>query len=306
MQKSRINSIMIPALSVGVAMLMLGYSAYGWLSMIKQVRATGMVMKVTAPNSLEISLTGNDNDYYSNIDVSFKEVVERLIKFKGDEIQFQAEKDEFSLLPASSYEGLSVWQTSNATHATGAAACAENEYINEDGERGRIKYNAEYQSFEGYYIDVPIWIRSSSGIEADIIIKMSDEDGTVVSKISGDDRVVNVVRIAFLNEDATAISCKENDGFEDALVLTGQGAKAAKVVASGNDSFSKTVSPKYINTPVDNTKNIVICRMPSPGEQIYAVKKITVRIWVEGEDSACISSIKRSKFGIKLKLGIRE
>lgn len=303
MLKTKRRLLASTAFSVAVTILLLGYSAYAWMSMSREVRATGMDMTLTAPTNLEISSTGNTDDYHSFVTVQLNEAVAKLTE--NDAVPFDAAANTFSLLPASSFEGLSMWKTDMAVLTSGAAVCADNEFQNVD--TGRVRYHADTDTFEGYYLDIPLWLRTSSEMPIDVVLL---ENGMHVEVKSGSDEVAKVVRVAFLNDTATALSVADNADFSDSLVCAGNGANAARgVVTAGSGGYSAVVPAKYFNDTPQHTANTVLCRLggiETTGGVTYHPVQITVRIWIEGQDTACVASIGQSRFSIEIGFCAKE
>ena len=115
------KTLLFSALCVAMAILLLGYSAYGWMTMQRNVRAVGENISISAPSNLLISLSP-DGGWAENVEVDMSTLVKELTL---PDAPNNYTGGVFYLLPASSLSGAegTLWQTSKArpvsyTHLT--------------------------------------------------------------------------------------------------------------------------------------------------------------------------------------------
>lgn len=283
------RGLLLSAASVGVAILMLGYSAFGWMTMSRTLRAQGMNVSVFVPEGLEIS-TEENGDYADHVEVNLKEIVRDMTL--GGAVEFRPETDSFYLLPASSYEGLTIWQTGNSD-GTGVAKCAENEF--QSGHP--VMYNTVNKTFEGHYIDVTLWLRTPKPDGSAVALNKAETAVTSTDSAT----IKNTVRAAFLNADATGISYGGNEGY-DTLVYADPARWTAKVVTESTvPGVSKYIEPPKYMTFGSSVSEQTVCVIPAVAAgETYAKASLTVRIWIEGQDDACIADIGGRSFDLKI------
>ena len=90
--------LLLSGFSVLVATLLLGYSAYGWVTFSRRVTATAADVTITAPNNLEISIDGIE--YFKDVTANMADIVKQTT---ADDTRPFQDGDQFALLPASSY-----------------------------------------------------------------------------------------------------------------------------------------------------------------------------------------------------------
>lgn len=276
------KSVLLSALCVAVAALLLGYSGYGWMTMSRQVRAIGQNVSIAVPENLQISLSGTDGSWSDSVTVELKYIVEKITENDTSPNKpFNPDQGEgFYLLPASSYNGTNhtIWQTGSAKHDGSPADGA----VFEEGHR--ILWNASTSSFEGHYIDVPLYFRTDG--ETELRIALSQ---TTTSITSGDTSDIDkVVRVAFLNDAGTASSM----GDEEPLVFASPNSTGVFNGVVRKDA-THTISPQYLRFTNTNLQQLFTV---TPRE----VTKITVRIWVEGQDVNCVAKIGGKQFSVSL------
>lgn len=267
------KSVFISACSVAVAILLLGYSAYGWMTVSREVRAVGQNLSVDAPNNLEIALSA-DGPWAGTVTVPLSEIVQTLTE--NDETKFDAESDsKFFLLPASSYNGTdnTMWQTGVATGVLDTTVFSKGH---------RVQWNTDMKAFEGHWVDVPLYFRTQSGKALTAGLQQDECTVTTAGKEPG---ILNVVRAAFLSEDTT----KSADGTDTPLVFE-KNAQTVTVVTGATD----TTVPAYLEFTDGKTKKIFT--VPADGSACC----IVVRIWAEGQDSNCVAKIGGQAFDLSL------
>ncbi|MDD6203652.1 MAG: hypothetical protein PUC05_01450 [Firmicutes bacterium] len=273
------KSIMLSALCLAVAVMLLGYSSYGWMTMTRRVRAIGQNVQVTVPENLQISLSA-DGPWTDSLNVELKDIVKSLTQNDPDK-PYNPETDRFYLLPASSYAGFdgTIWQTESARNDGSAAANAVFQQGN------RIKWNVERGAFEGHWIDVPLYFKTDSESTVDIALL-----ATATSVAGDDSNIQNTVRAAFLDSD-----CDNNSaGANDPLVFAAQGNHGVFDGVVIKDAQNK-IAPRYMSFENGTSAKLFTLK---PGRD--GITRIVVRIWVEGQSLDCVAKIGGQTFSLSL------
>jgi len=248
-KKKSVAKKLIPATSMLlVSATMLASSTYAWFTMSREVEVTGIKMTASVPEGYEVSLgkgmlsstsltagtgnatlvdapannTGNDPDWTHSVAVC-------------DYYDFGY------LLPASSINGTDIWYTSDATNA-GKSVDVDGVFAQADASGSEIMttYNKitskahdavfaeEHQ--KGYYIDIPVWFRSSSKTATDLGVKVTitagrNDNGTV----SGTGDLYKAARVAILdaNGAVNSVSAGANKVIADSTVYADASALSA-------------------------------------------------------------------------------
>lgn len=293
------KSLILSALCVASLIIVLGYSAYGWFSLSRQVRAIGQNISVDVPENLQISLS-EDGEWSESVNVDMRALIKDITA--NDERKFDpSSSDRYYLLPASTYSAVdgSIWNTGKANYDGSAATGAVFSQGN------RIIWNPGTTSFEGHYIDVPLFFRTDGNKELKIAL---DKTKTSITSVSGTGRVNEVVRIAFLNSYCNNSSMGGditlgNTPMTEPLIYSSvtstslHGGVVIKDVTA--DNVVETKEPLYL-TFTDNKSEQILTVKPG------VVTKIHVRIWVEGQDKACTATIGGQAFDVKLGFCIIE
>ncbi len=289
---NREKRLLLSAGSVAVAIMLLGYAAYGWVSMSKDIRAEGKNISVLVPVGLEISRE-RDQGYATLVQVDLKTLVAEQVAAAGDSRLYDAAKDRFYLLPASSYNGVgTMWMTDTAL----ADGSAPDGTVYQEGHR--IIYSESSDDFEGHYIDVPLWLRTSSG---NTLLLGLSELSTQVTAGDGDEDIESVVRVAFLNADGTGVAYGS-----DPLVYAGGTPGTPSVVAGTNE----TLAPKYMTFDNDSgLSNETVLQLPGADYSdglTYRPVQVVLRIWIEGQDRSCVARIGGRVFNLAIGFSIKE
>jgi len=233
-----------------VSALMLSTSTYAWFTMSREVEVTGIKMTASVPEGYEVSLgkgmlsgtvladgtgnatlvdaplnnTGNDPDWTHAVAVC-------------DYYDFGY------LLPASSINGTDIWYTGDAT-AAGKSVDVDGVFAQADvsGSEIMTTYNkitskthdADFaeEHNKGYYIDIPVWFRSSSkdasnlGVKVTITAGRNDGSGT---DVTGAGDLYKAARVAILDANGVVNSVTDgaNKVIADSTVYADASALAA-------------------------------------------------------------------------------
>ena len=313
---------LIPAVSMLTASaVMLTTATYAWFTLNKEVQVSGLKMQATAGNSLEISLgtLGTDASSITTVsnsnpgtkdDVSWKRAINI--------------DDYYSVIgklkPISSTDALKLYKVEESKVYAGGTKVEDDATIEEAkaGNMSKVKLDTTYQtsdlsngaeSDEGYFVDIPIWIRSSDKTaENDVECKV-----TITNPTSDDDLgedLLNAVRVAIIpvgsantsdtinnlafDESTNLISTASNGsvtgGIDKATIFSlNKDLYSGKTYnAAGNVAVALTGTPDYADASKAAGNNYTtVFKMPKASADDYAGVQVIARIWLEGESTHC-------------------
>ena len=321
---------LIPAVAMlATSAAMLSTSTYAWFTMSKEVEVTGLSMSATAGDSLEISLGKLDGGPSINApaynDSSWKSAI------AIDDYYASVGK----LKPASSADGLTIYSVDSKDAFAGGTKVKAGATVSEKkkGDSATLKLDSVTNTTfavsadsndEGYYIDVPMWIRTSKAQDTPVYctVNISDKNG---GSAKGD--LKKAVRVAIVPIDqATAGADGTNDNigrlslpgsatytdssaeFATLSVISGgssvlfgldQNTYSGNVLNStGEYSTSLKIAPtiktdatssdeyKSPGEP-DASKNVLVFDIPQASAGQYSGVGFVARIWLEGESKFC-------------------
>lgn len=166
---------------------------------------------------------------------------------------------------------------------------------------------------DGYYVDIPVWFRTSSKDAVALTVEgyvvagdtAANKVATATTNANVDQELRKAVRVAVLNEDATASVSKIID-LKDAATggntiidyynragITDGAVKAAGTGASATTygAISKAAS----------TDTITVTAAAADNNGYGAAKKYVIRVWLEGEDPDCWNATAGQDWKIALK-----
>jgi hypothetical protein len=182
---------------------------------------------------------------------------------------------------------------------------------------------------DGYYVDIPVWLRTSSTETTAITVKGYVAPRTTTQKgNSNNEALYKAVRVAFLNpvqaSGGNAISGTNlidlMDGIEN-MSSGSAGQLKANPFASGssildwytggnNSGAVKQAGSGAVagtggvyGTPVKYTADSFVTLAPGTGGEYGAATKVIVRVWLEGNDPDCWNDTAGQDWYINLKFG---
>lgn len=337
-QNSSAKKKLIPAVAMFTASaVMLSTATYAWFTMNKEVQVTGLNMTATASDGLEISLgsmgadgktpsiTAPDKD-----DLSWKRAIEFADYYEG----------VGKLKPASSDKATEIYKVDETKVYAGGHAVEDGATISAATKKDSATMTLKNATNDtpltfltddttensGYYIDVPMWIRSSTN-EADtnVYCTVTITDGKTESE-----NLMKAVRVAIIPTQSGANSTElagTNEGSAtDSWVANGTGSN--KITATSDATIFGLDSVTYhdnkvIGSITGNTYNVenlatttiknaakelkdntnfskptnnkdaavspaeVIFKLPKANDNDYAGCAFVARIWLEGESTSC-------------------
>ncbi|MBR0528713.1 MAG: hypothetical protein IJJ76_02980 [Ruminococcus sp.] len=243
-KKSSARKKLIPAAgSLMISAAMLSTSTYAWFTMSREVEVTGIKMTASVPEGYEVSLgkgmlsstsliagEGNatlvaapDNNTDNDLDWTHAVAVCDYYDFGY-------------LLPASSINGTDIWYTNNATQA-GRAVDANATFAQADTAASpkmttynkitSATHDADFaeEHQKGYYIDIPVWFRSSSSTASTLGVKVTITAGrNDGSGPTGTGNLYKAARVAILDANGAANTSTADKVIADSTVYTSASA----------------------------------------------------------------------------------
>lgn len=337
---------LIPAVAMLMtSAIMLTTSTYAWFTLNKEVEVTGLKMAAVAGDSLEITLGALTGDTKSGATIGDK------ITTCGDVANLgwcraEAIDSYYSVIgeikPASSANGNEMFKVNEEGVYAGGQAVEENTPVtlldNTDTNsrnfmpvieldntyhEDNLTNGEDDENSKGYYIDIPMWIRSNNSDtnennrKVNAWVQITDPTKDVTDGTSNGSDLIKAVRVALIPV-ASTNNLKDN---VDTLNYT-QRAKytstiqtptifalnketyASKGVLSTAGSYGDTIKNSNLSIvdavdsfktndnfepTLDGTKvgGTTIFTMPAAKNDDYAAVLVVARIWIEGESTYC-------------------
>jgi len=176
---------------------------------------------------------------------------------------------------------------------------------------------------DGYYIDIPIWLRTSSTTAPSVYVTGYIKDGSNASSAADadGDELYKAVRVAVLNASGAAaggvLELSDQTGASPAVYPTAQIADASSLIDSGiaNGNFSLTgvnalkdigamATGLYDTVTVNKGATVIgtlTAKAADSASQYAAGTKFIIRVWLEGDDVNCWNANAGQDFSINLK-----
>lgn len=173
---------------------------------------------------------------------------------------------------------------------------------------------------DGYYIDIPVWFRTSSVDGAKLSVEAAVYDNTSTPEYGKDDNATadykelyKAVRVVILNSDGTVATTNNT------IPVKAGGAAATSGTYSGSsildwynrsDQFGavsaeasnaptySAVTPMTAGTPVID---LTTSEQKGTGTEYGTGKQYIIRVWLEGEDPDCYNETAGQDWSISLK-----
>lgn len=335
---------LIPAVAMlTTSAVMLSTATYAWFTLNREVEVKGLQMSATASNSLEISLgdlsTGegattigaptNDSATWSRV-ITVGEYYNSVGKLKpassADGLHLYKIKDESNIYAGGTKvkddaEVVAVANDNTATLTPGKAADVE-----------KLTQVDPESNDKGYFIDVPMWIRTSAKEESQVYCTVTITDGNSAdAKVDGDE-LMKAVRVAIIPKaegvTATALngSSSLTPGALDATVEDNENVNIFGLDSKTYDAGNKVLSGAA-NTYKDAAKsaptivtangdaenaataaNTAVFTLPaaSATNKTYGVEGFIVRVWLEGESQSCYDLTASQDWNINFNFSLDE
>jgi len=215
-----------------VSATMLGTSTYAWFTMNKEVEVKGLKMQATASSGLEISLGAWGTQAGSKA-ISVNTPTKEDISWKRSILVSDYYSEVGKILPSSTDDALDIFKVPAANVYAGGHAVEANAAITSATQADSVTLNLQtYGSAtgalatldttgtEGYYIDIPMWIRSSNQATTDVYatVTITDPDS------SNGSALIKAARVAII---PIAEADAENDACAVSYASTSYGASSA-------------------------------------------------------------------------------
>jgi hypothetical protein len=338
-KKNSVAKKLVPAAGMlALSASMLATSTYAWFTMSKDVQVTGIKMTATVPETLQLSV-GNGQAAGTLVAAASGNADGALgVKAPANSNEsldwsniadFKSFYGVASLIPASATNGASIYKTDDATgvgktvsaDGTSAAASPAASTSIATADKGTT-----LASTNGYYVDFPLWIRTSATGDVNLSVKATVEQGTAGDQ---DNKLYKAARVSILTgaTNSTSLgvivpydSTNSSQGSyyvtDTALIGTGAlGGNARngaaygivdKIIQTTKDgtgewSGGQTVitvpgQTATISSSAYTTGNSTKTSDANYGEAVC----VTVRVWLEGEDVNCWNATAGQDFNIAL------
>ncbi|MDD6268467.1 MAG: hypothetical protein PUA84_00215 [Oscillospiraceae bacterium] len=261
-KKSSAKRKLIPAVGMlTTSAIMLSSATYAWFTMNKEVQVTGLSMSATSSDGLEISLGALTDGTIPTINAPGKDDYswKRAIQFN----------DYYSgvgrLMPASSDSALSIFKIAEAGVYAGGHAVEDNTPITvaqkKDSATMKLKETVndapltvlednETNTHKGYYIDVPMWIRSSTNATTEVYCTVTITDGnTPTTESDPAEDLMKAVRVAIIptgnGANSTAIEGLTNEGSATSTWDTSADANTKTLLSGGKSTIFGLTDTTY-------------------------------------------------------------
>lgn len=314
---------LIPAVAMLTASaVMLTTATYAWFTLNKEVEVKGLKMQATAGNSLEISLgtLGSETAAISANTKTQPGVKDDLSWKRAINID-----DYYNVIgklkPVSSTDALNLYLVSEDKVSAGGTKVEDSAAVTAatkddlakatlDTTYGTTNLTNDGDENEGYFIDIPMWIRSSDKTaENDVECKVTITDPTTGDDL-GDD-LLNAVRVAIIpvgsatnSTDINALKYDESTALISTAsngTLTGTGKNTATIFTLNQDLYAgktyneatthaeaRNGTPTYVDaSKTTEDKYTPVFKMPKADSDEYAGVQLIARIWIEGESTHC-------------------
>lgn len=262
---------------------MLGTSTYAWFTMNKEARITNMNLKVKTSNNLLISATNeNDGTYTTALTDNKYVLLEPTSTINGETFYY-------TLDGAADGHKIHGPNTDNpyVLYSESAALSAEDEYADKDHYDAAFNNaygietantSGQYNTAYGYY-DYIVYLKASSvAANQDVVLNKCNllYNGSAVTE--------KAWRIAVFSQETTA---------ETQPTTLGNLVSIIALPNAENQQAGKSVnSTTTLESVANSGSEVKIDTMAANKVKYY---KVVIRVWIEGEDKTCTSSIFNTK-----------
>ena len=305
-QNSSAKKKLIPAVAMFTASaVMLSTATYAWFTMNRDVQVDGLQMTATTSSSLEISLGELGDDAITTpADTSTTWTKKIAVSDFYNTIG--------KLKPASSTDGNSLYmiKDENGIYAGGTKVEENADVVAVDTTKtatltpGKTTKITQTENNSGYYIDVPMWIRSSNKEESEVYCTVTIVDGENGDDTDSGKELMKAVRVAVIPVASTTTAQNiPKSGDSNALVTNKVGTTTVfgldsetynnavlNAVGKYNASTGTAGNIAKANDNDDNrtkVENTDVFTLPAATETTYGVESFIVRVWLEGESTSC-------------------
>jgi len=176
---------------------------------------------------------------------------------------------------------------------------------------------------DGYYVDIPVWLRTSSTETQDIYVTGFVKEGSTTDDDDTDDVLYQAVRVAILKDDYSAdggcLNLADGAKVQTSGVATyystvaQQTADATKHILD-SDIYNQRIDPAgtginahasaadACSAITQNDGTTAVCTLAAgTGTEYGTATKLIIRVWLEGEDGDCWNENAGQDWDISLK-----
>lgn len=333
-KKSSAAKKLVPAVAMlTTSAVMLASATYAWFTLNKEVEVTGLSMSATTSDALEISLGARGEDAGSKTIANENGVAvqptDKDVSWTNKEVIGSYYKEVGKLKPASSADAISFF---NAGDVKAGGRSADN--FTEVTAKAKLNIQDTYTSTSnietlattensGYYIDVPVWLRTSklqgqdTDGQADIYcaIKISRKTPAGEGTSTGDE-LYKAVRVAFIpatgSDEKTLTAPSSSTGATvygvsdvtysgDKTVVKAAGSRANATLGAPSPAIvtSTQTGDVYLTSKMEAT-------IPYATTDSYGEQQFIVRVWLEGEDVNCWDKTSNQDWNIDFAFSLSE
>lgn len=314
---------LIPAVAMlTTSAVMLSTATYAWFTMSREVEVTGIKLTATTPQTIEISLgkATAGATITSKTEATAPTNDDADTKLWSNKAATSSVYATFGkLIPASTIDGKDLYYTTKATENGKAVDISgENAFIkatntnnagwtfqNVGASSATEKDLTANTDGEGYYLDIPVWFRTTSiddvklGVDVTVTDPNADDDNT-----KGD--LYKAARVAILPDTKAAQSVflgAEGNATTNYYTDGKAVSTAAATLTASYGEVSVATEVKATDGKVTNAANAthVATVTKSTGTGYGGAVKYYIRVWLEGEDEACWNANAGQDFQINLK-----
>ncbi len=301
---AKMRNKLIPAIAMlAVSAVTLTTASYAWFTMSKEVSVTGIQLQATAPDNVLIAMASTTSSGNTTTNPEIADPVWDTTNYKTHfkpavelgNPQFMRRGSE-KLKPASSLTGKELFYTDGADQA--GAAVADQSIFTKVNTTTPNQQSASGGN-DGYYVDANLWIMTTGETDVNLALDMTKSNIEIV----GTGNLYKAVRVAFLNAAADAPSNgsdalvfeKGADNADGKVVIAEGAYKTAEPDATTDDSVFLTDLGKGASKTI-----CTLAKANMSSDSPYTPTKITIRIWLEGQDAECITDNANQTFKFNL------
>jgi hypothetical protein len=323
---------------------MLGTATYAWFTMSREVEVQNIQMTATTPEDIQLSLGELDGGILASNTGVLKNGAATL-STEADYWSNTADISKYytlgKIIPASSYNGTNIWFTPDAA-GVGKTLKENPKYYQADGKTdaeitgtsgdtdsamttlhvnttnggdgwGTGGQTDTYRKStawnntndDGYYVDIPVWLRTSStantslSVDAYVVKGSSSSSGSGTSSADTDElyKAVRVVVLDDSNANLTnLIQVRDSNDYTGNSIVD---YMTTTVTENAVSSVSGTTATYSAASTYDGSQ--VISLTSGTGTEYGTPKKVYIRVWLEGEDPNCWNENAGQDFSINLK-----
>lgn len=341
---------LIPAVAMlTTSAVMLSTATYAWFTLSKTAEVTGLKMTATAGGSLEISLGQFGENKIPVANGSDTSLVSTPTMTNDSWTNKVAISDYYKSIgyikPASSNTALSLWAPSYDDVYAGGTKVKEDTTVSAvtDSVKLELKTAAsdvltqdKTTESEGYYVDIPMWIRSTSSSDQTVkcYVTITDNEVTGTNAATTDNELEKAVRVAVIplntaNDTSTATTAKSDLAIAklaNRTLIAGGNASVfatdwnyytgdtttpmavSKVTGEGTTysqtlaefGFTKADAKENVPTKDSTTGYSDVFTLAKAEKNNYSVEGFVVRVWLEGESKYCNDATAAQDWNVQL------